>query len=150
MDADPTAPKAADLTFVVELLAILPAPKPPADAKAPPRDSVVERDGLASKILTKGTGRAHPSARASVTVRYAAWTQDGELVGSSYTRDEPAVVNVGGDIPGWAEALQLMVEGERRRVWIPEPLAYGGAPGAPKGTLVFDIELQKIGPDAPL
>jgi FKBP-type peptidyl-prolyl cis-trans isomerase len=37
-----------------------------------------------------------------------------------------------------------MVEGEKRRFWIPESLAYQGAPGAPRGMLVFDVELIKI------
>ena len=40
--------------------------------------------------------------------------------------------------------MQLMTVGEKRRFWIPEALAYKGAPGAPKGMLVFDIELIRI------
>jgi len=47
-------------------------------------------------------------------------------------------------IPGWTEGVQLMVEGETRRLWIPEKLAYAGAHGAPRGMLVFDVELIKI------
>jgi peptidylprolyl isomerase len=49
-------------------------------------------------------------------------------------------------IPGWTEGVQLMVEGEKRRFWIPGKLAYGESPppGAPAGTLVFDVELIKI------
>ena len=47
-------------------------------------------------------------------------------------------------IPGWSEALQQMVEGEHRRMWVPESLAYGGRPGRPKGMLVFDLELVSI------
>jgi FKBP-type peptidyl-prolyl cis-trans isomerase len=37
-----------------------------------------------------------------------------------------------------------MVEGEKRRLWIPEKLAYAGMRGAPQGMLVFDVELIKI------
>ena len=48
-------------------------------------------------------------------------------------------------IPGWTEGVQLMVEGEKARFWIPEDLAYKGQPGAPAGMLVFDIELISIG-----
>jgi FKBP-type peptidyl-prolyl cis-trans isomerase len=40
--------------------------------------------------------------------------------------------------------VQLMVEGERRRFWIPSRLAYDGKPGMPAGMLVFDVELLKI------
>ena len=47
-------------------------------------------------------------------------------------------------IKGWSEGLQLMVEGERTRFWIPQDLAYKGEPGNPRGMLVFDVELLKI------
>ena len=47
------------------------------------------------------------------------------------------------EIEGWTEGLQLMVVGEKRRLWIPEPLAYKGRRD-PEGMLVFDIELIKI------
>ena len=47
-------------------------------------------------------------------------------------------------IPGWTEGLQMMVEGEKRRFWIPESLAYKGQAGSPQGMLVFDVELIKI------
>jgi len=39
------------------------------------------------------------------------------------------------------------VEGQKTRFWIPGSLAYGDTPsrpGAPAGTLVFDVELLKI------
>ena len=45
---------------------------------------------------------------------------------------------------GWTEGVQLMVEGERRRFWVPQNLAYKGEPGAPRGMLVFDIDLIRI------
>jgi len=38
----------------------------------------------------------------------------------------------------------MMVEGEKRRFWIPSALAYDGQPDQPQGMLVFDIELLKI------
>jgi peptidylprolyl isomerase len=143
-----TAP-AGDVTMVVELIDILPGPKTPPDVKAPPKDAVVEKDGLATKVLTKGSGTVHPTPASSVTVNYAGWTTDGKMFDSSYTRGEPATFGVTGVIPGWSEALQLMVEGEKRRIWVPETLAYKGQPQRPQGTLVFDVELVKIGVAAP-
>jgi len=137
-----------DVTMVIELLEILSGPKTPADVKAPPKDATVEKDGLATKVLTKGTGTAHPARTNSVTVQYAGWTTDGKMFDSSYARGEPATFGVGGVIPGWSEALLLMVEGEKRRIWVPEALAYKGQPQRPQGMLVFDVELQKIS-DAP-
>jgi FKBP-type peptidyl-prolyl cis-trans isomerase len=138
-----------DVTMVVELLEILPGPKTPPDVKAPPPGAMVEKDGLATKVLTKGTGTIHPTAMNSVTVNYAGWTTDGKMFDSSYTRGEPATFGVSAVIPGWTEALQLMVEGEKRRIWIPEQLAYKGRPGAPAGMLVFEVELLKIGEAQP-
>ena len=60
------------------------------------------------------------------------------------TRGQPARFPLGRVIAGWTEGVQLMVEGERRRFWIPEKLAYQGRPGAPAGMLVFDVELLKV------
>jgi peptidylprolyl isomerase len=137
-----------DVTMVIELLEILTGPKTPADVKAPPKDATVEKDGLATKVLTKGTGTVHPTRTNNVTVQYAGWTTDGKMFDSSYSRGEPANFGVGGVIPGWSEALQLMVEGEKRRVWVPELLAYKGQAQRPQGMLVFDVELVKIS-DAP-
>jgi FKBP-type peptidyl-prolyl cis-trans isomerase len=140
----PGATPPGDVTMVVELLEILPGPKTPPDVKAPPKDATVEKDGLATKVLTKGTGTIHPTLSNGVTVQYAGWTTDGKMFDSSYWRGEPATFGVGAVIPGWTEALQLMVEGEKRRIWIPEQLAYKGRPGAPAGMLVFEVELLKI------
>jgi FKBP-type peptidyl-prolyl cis-trans isomerase len=81
-----------------------------------------------------------------VSVHYSGWTTDGRLFDSSYRRGEPAQFPLDGVIRGWTEGLQLMVEGERRRFWIPQDLAYGANPaqGRPRGMLVFDVELLDI------
>ena len=63
---------------------------------------------------------------------------------SSVVRGKPATFGLNQVIAGWTEGLQLMVEGEKRRLWIPEDLAYRGRPGAPAGMLVFDVELISI------
>ena len=78
-----------------------------------------------------------------MTVHYTGWTTDGKMFDSSVARGEPATFPLNGVIKGWTEGVQLMVEGEKTRFWIPEPLAYGGR-RAPFGMLVFDIELLKI------
>jgi len=117
----------------------------PSDVAAPPADASTTASGLASKVLTAGTGTSHPSATATVTVHYAGWTTDGKLFDASYKRGKPASFPLNRVIAGWTEGLQLMVEGERRRFWIPQDLAYKGAPGVPSGMLVFDVELLSIG-----
>ncbi|MES2477007.1 MAG: FKBP-type peptidyl-prolyl cis-trans isomerase [Verrucomicrobiota bacterium] len=138
------------LVFDVELLGIKAAPKPPtipADVAKAPDDAEKTASGLASKLLKKGSGSTHPKATDEVKVHYSGWTTDGKLFDSSVMRDEAIVFPLNRVIPGWTEGVQLMVEGETRRFWIPAKLAYGDSPppGAPAGTLVFDVELIKIG-----
>jgi len=120
---------------------------PPPDVKAPPADAEKTASGLAYKVLTPGKGKEKPALADTVSVHYTGWTTDGHMFDSSVKRGAPAKFPVGGVIKGWTEALQLMVVGEKRRLWIPGALAYGDTPsrpGAPVGPLVFDIELLSI------
>ena len=129
------------LVFDVELLKIQETPKAPADVAAPPEDAEVTESGLASKVLLAGTGTTHPTKKSKVTCHYSGWTTDGNMFDSSVVRGQPATFGLDQVIAGWTEGLQLMVEGEKRRFWIPENLAYGGVAGRPAGMLVFDVEL---------
>ena len=117
-------------------------PAPP-DVAAPPSDAEKSPSGLASKVLTAGTGTTHPRASDSVTVHYTGWTTDGNMFDSSVSRGAPSTFPLNRVIGGWTEGLQLMVVGEKRRFWIPENLAYGGR-RPPLGRLVFDVELLAI------
>jgi len=143
------------LTFDVELLEILPTPKPwpvPKDVKAAPKDAKTLPSGLVYKQLIKGKGAKKPSATDRVTVHYTGWTPDGKEFDSSVKRGEPTSFPLNRVIKGWTEGVQLMVEGERMRFWIPSALAYGDKPtrpGAPAGPLVFDVELISISGGAP-
>lgn len=118
-------------------------PAPP-DVAAPPADASQTSSGLATKVISPGTGTRHPRANSRVKVHYSGWTTDGQMFDSSVARDEPISFGLNQVIPGWTEGVQLMVEGETRRLWIPERLAYGGQKGAPQGMLVFDVELIRI------
>ena len=119
-------------------------PDPPPDVAAPPADAERTSTGLASKVLTPGKGDRKPTATSVVTVHYSGWTTDGKGFDSSVARGQPARFPLNRVIRGWTEGLQLMVEGEERRFWIPVDLAYQGRPGKPAGMLVFDIELLSI------
>jgi peptidylprolyl isomerase len=116
----------------------------PSDVKAAPADAHKTASGLCSKVLEKGKGSTHPSPTDTVTVHYSGWTTDGKLFDSSVTDGEPVTFGLNQVIPGWTEGVGLMVEGEKRRLWIPEELAYKGKPGRPQGMLVFDVELLAI------
>lgn len=144
----PGAPRGA-LTFDVELLDIIQPPEPPEvpkDVAAAPASAKKTASGLRYTVLEPGTGKQHPGPTNRVKVNYSGWTTDGKMFDSSVTRGRPATFGVGQVIKGWTEGLQLMVVGEKTRFWIPANLAYGEnpRPGAPAGTLVFDVELLEI------
>jgi FKBP-type peptidyl-prolyl cis-trans isomerase len=128
------------------LAATIPAPD---DVAAPPADAEKTASGLASKILTPGKGTTHPAKTDLVTVHYTGWTTDGKNFDSSLTSGKPATFPLDKVIAGWTEGVQLMVVGEKRRLWIPEELAYKGKEGRPAGMLVFDVELISFKPAAP-
>jgi FKBP-type peptidyl-prolyl cis-trans isomerase len=117
---------------------------PPPDVAAAPADAVRTSTNLASKVIAPGKGSRHPRPNSTVTVHYTGWTTDGKMFDSSVARGEPSTFSLDGVIPGWTEGVQMMVEGEKRRFWIPARLAYEGVPGNPQGMLVFDIELIRI------
>ncbi len=116
----------------------------PSDVAAPPANAQRTPSGLASRVLRPGTGSRHPTATDRVEVHYSGWTTDGNLFDSSINRGRTATFPLNAVIAGWTEGVQLMVEGEQRRFWIPESLAYQGRPGRPAGVLVFDVELISI------
>ena len=112
----------------------------------PPADAEHSPSGLASKVLRPGKGAQHPEPQDLVEVHFSSWSRDGKLFDSSIPRSAPAQFEVGSAIKGWSEGIAAMVVGEKRRLWVPEALAYGDHPpeGVPPGPLVFDIELLKI------
>ena len=124
-----------------------PAPKmvpPPADVAAPPADATKTASGLATKVIAKGTSTDRPVKGDLVTVDYTGWTTDGKMFDSTTTRGKPSTFGVDRVIPGFSEGIQLMVPGEKRRLWIPEAIAYRGQAGRPAGMLVFDVSLIEM------
>ena len=141
---------AGPVVFDVELLDFINAPPPPtvpADVAAPPKSAKKTASGIAYRVLAHGTGKEHPTADSTVEVHYTGWTTAGKMFDSSVTRGAPAKFPLRNVIAGWTQGVQLMVVGDRMRFWIPGNLAYGDhptRPGAPAGTLVFDIQLLAI------
>jgi peptidylprolyl isomerase len=132
------------LVFDVELISFTASPtQAPPDVKKAPNDAKRTASGISYKVLQEGVGGRHPRATSSVTVHYSGWTTDGKLFDSSLLRGMPITFSLDGVIAGWTEGVQLMVEGEKTRFWIPQELAYKGQ-REPYGMLVFDIELIKI------
>jgi FKBP-type peptidyl-prolyl cis-trans isomerase len=122
-----------------------------------PKDAVRSESGLAWVVLKPGAGEARPTDAAVVVMNFIGWTADGKLVDESLSSGRPAAAPVGSLFPGWAEGVQLMVEGEKRRFWIPGELAFDAAkpnePPAekepPRGMLVYDVELLSFETPAP-
>ena len=119
---------------------------PPADLNTPPADAVRSQDGLVSKVLAPSSNPEKPAPTDVVTVNYTGWSSDGSMFDSSVARGKPSMFPLDKSMPGFRECVGLMSLGERRRCWIPEALAYKGATGRPKGTVVFDIELVDTRP----
>ena len=107
----------------------------------------VTESGLQYEVLTAGSG-ATPSASSKVSTHYEGKLIDGRVFDSSYQRGQPADFPVNGVIAGWTEALQMMEEGAKWRLYVPYHLAYGekGAGGliGPYATLIFDVELISV------
>ena len=113
------------------------------------REAVITTEsGLQYEILKKGNG-VSPKEDDSVEVHYRGTLIGGEVFDSSIERDEPASFKVNGVIKGWTEALKLMVEGAKWKLFIPSDLAYGESGNnsiGPNETLIFEVELLKVTP----
>jgi FKBP-type peptidyl-prolyl cis-trans isomerase FklB len=112
------------------------------------RDEVTTTEsGLQYEVLATGEGEK-PTAASTVRTHYHGTFINGDIFDSSVDRGQPAEFPVGGVIAGWTEALQLMTEGSKWRLYVPYELAYGerGSQGAipPYATLIFDVELLAI------
>jgi FKBP-type peptidyl-prolyl cis-trans isomerase FklB len=110
-------------------------------------DIITTQSGLQYEVLQKGSGKV-PSPSSKVRVHYHGTLVDGTVFDSSMDRGEPIEFPVNGVIRGWTEALQLMQEGARVKLYIPHELGYGerGAGGVigPFSTLIFEVELLAV------
>lgn len=112
------------------------------------KDGVTTTDsGLQYEVLEPGDGPT-PGPTDQVTIHYQGTLVDGTVFDSSYEAGEPATFGVGGVIPGFSEALQLMPVGSKYRFVIPSELGYGGQGAGgdigPDATLIFEVEMLEI------
>ena len=112
-------------------------------------DVVTTDSGLQYKVLedvVEGAGDT-PSPTSTVTVHYHGTLINGLVFDSSVERGEPISFGLNQVITGWTEGVQLMVEGDKFKFFIPSNLAYGNrAAGkiAPGSVLIFEVELLEI------
>lgn len=108
---------------------------------------IVTDSGLQLEVLQQGTGTVHPQEQDRVLVHYVGQLSNGKVFDSSIARNEPVAFPLNRVIKGWTEGLQLMVEGEKVRLFIPPDLGYGDQDMGvipPGSLLIFDVELLKI------
>ena len=109
---------------------------------------VTTASGLQYKVLQEGTGSVSPGPYDRVKVHYHGTLIGGTVFDSSVERGEPVSFGLNQVIKGWTEGLQLMVVGQKNRLYIPSELAYGdrgaGRIIGPGSTLIFDVELLSI------
>ena len=127
------------------------APDAPTTASKPDEPTITTtKSGLKIQDLVVGTG-AEAKKKQMVTVNYRGTLEDGTLFDESYGR-EPFAFKLGAGqvIKGWDEGVRGMKVGGKRRLTIPAKLGYGkeGTPGGPippNATLIFEVELLKVG-----
>ncbi len=123
------------------------APPPtPTNVAAAPADAKKTAKGVSYVVLKTGKGGPKPTPTEKVKVHYTGWTTDGRMFDSSIVKGKPAEFALNGVIAGWTDGIPVMSVGDKVRFWIPEEMAYKGAPGRPQGMLVFDVELLEIQP----
>jgi peptidylprolyl isomerase len=109
-----------------------------------PAGSPTTASGLATQLLSPGQGSERPGPKDFVTVQYTIWKGDGSVFQNTATEDGQVSVCLERVMKGMGEGIQLMTEGERRRLWIPADLGFPAGRGLPTGRLVMDVELLSL------
>lgn len=130
------------------------APNAPLDVDRPPPDADHDVNGVVSKLLVPGHGTLPPSRNDCVRVRYTSWRRDGSMHSATRADEPPETQCLQSALPGLLPALERMVEGEQRRVWLPGQLGYAARDSekpAPHDDLTFDLTLVEVlrAPPAP-
>jgi peptidylprolyl isomerase len=103
--------------------------------------------GLQYQVLQKGEGSKHPSASTTVKVHYHGTLLDGTIFDSSVDRGQPISFSLNQVIKGWTEGVQLMVEGDKFKFFVPSDLGYGNRSTGKitsGSLLIFEVELLEI------
>jgi peptidylprolyl isomerase len=127
------------------------------DVKRPPQvtaKSATTPKSLECRDVVVGKGKA-ATPGSTVTVQYTGMLyKDGKVFDSSWTRGQPYTASLSGVVPGFSQGIggtgkvAPMRVGGRRILILPPALAYGsqgGGPIPPNATLVFVVDLLKVG-----
>jgi peptidylprolyl isomerase len=142
---------AGPVVFDVELVGFRLVPNPPESGVTPSEGAVRMPSGGHSKVFEEGQGSETPGPTSRVLVNYIGWNRKGRIFDSTLHRGRPTAFLLDNVIPQFSEAVQEMVVGEKRHLWIPAVVAAGQWPKAPKkGMLMFEVELLRILPEGTL
>jgi peptidylprolyl isomerase len=111
------------------------------------QDVIQTASGLQYQVLQKGSGNKHPSANTTVKVHYHGTLLDGTIFDSSVDRAQPISFSLNQVIKGWTEGVQLMVEGDKFKFFVPSELGYGNRSTGKitsGSLLIFEVELLEI------
>ncbi|MEM1205502.1 MAG: FKBP-type peptidyl-prolyl cis-trans isomerase [Acidobacteriota bacterium] len=134
--------------FDFELVGIRQLPNPPENLAKPEPGAERTYSGAFSKRIAEGQGDEKPHPEGRVVMHYVLWNEDGQALDSTYERARPTAFMLDKVMAPFSEAVQEMVVGEKRRIWIPAALNDGLWPKAPKkGPLIFEVEMLRILPD---
>lgn len=101
--------------------------------------------GLAYKVLASGpAGGPSPKPGDVIKVHYEGKLITGEVFDSSFERNKPLLMPLGGLVPAWMEALPKMKPGDEWMLYVPPELGYGEAgagPIPPNSVLIFRVKL---------
>lgn len=109
----------------------------------------VTESGLQYEIIREGNGIV-ATDKDRVKCTYHGTLLDRTVFDSSVERGDTTTFGVRGVIKGWTEALQMMPEGSKWRLYVPSDLAYGergkGDNIGGNATLIFDLDLVEVMP----
>ena len=110
------------------------------------KGATVTKSGLAYKVINKGSGSTSPEPNNQVTINCIGKFIDGTIFWQT-EKDKPIIHSASGFVPGFSEAVQMMVVGDKWEIIVPSELGYGAGgqgPIPPNTPLVFEIELLEI------
>lgn len=115
------------------------------------KDVVTLSCGLQYQVMTEGTGNS-PEPQNFVILKYRGTRIDGSVFDTSDASTKPMIFPMGGMLRAWSEAVPMMKEGAKWRIFVPAEEGYGEDGSSnigPNEILIYDLELVKILPGQP-
>lgn len=131
------------IVFDLELVAVLRTADPPASLKS--HDPKATQAGLGAWTLTVKPGK--PGAKATrqdaALINFTVWNDLGQALATSTLDGRPTLFPLDRVMTSFADCVEGMTIGEVRHCWVSAG-ANEGFPGAPKGALIFELELLNL------